>query len=104
MGFSEHRRLLVDTGFETFGGPATWAGIPVRIRIRARDEDDKYGSVRLVSRSTIFRLRSWEAVAPVVGQTVTVTEGPNVGEWTVGKGCMMDEKGVWQCPVTRVAA
>lgn len=101
-GFSEHRRLLVDTAFETFGAPAIWADIPVLIRVRSKDEDDRFGSVSIVDRSTIFRLRSWEPIGPTGGQTVVVAAGVHAGEWVVKDGAMLDAKGVWDCPVVKV--
>lgn len=101
MGFPERRRELVDIGFRTFGEPATWDGVSVTIRVRTKDEDDKFGSVSIIDRSTIFRLRSWEPVGPVSGQTVIITAGVNAGEWTVKPGAMLDDKGVWDCPVSK---
>lgn len=99
-GFAEQRRGLIDAGFRVFGEAATWDGKPVTIRRKVRDEDDRFGKVAIVSRSTILRVRSWEIDQPIVGTEILVGDE----RYRVRPKPMLDAKGVWDCPVDRVEA
>lgn len=99
MGFSERREALTDLAFATFGDPATWGDKPVTIRPKQSEEDDGYGSVRVVSTSTIIRVRKSEIAEPKVGDVVVVPGGRLAGSYTVRRGAMLDDKGVWDCPM-----
>lgn len=98
MGFPEQRRAMVDRAFATFGVAADWDGTPVTVRLRGQDEEGRYGQVSLVRREITLRVRSWQIVQPAKGQVVTITEGPQAGRYEIGRGSMMDVKGVWDCP------
>ncbi len=99
MGFSERREALTDIAFATFGDPATWDGKPVTIRPKQGEEDDGFGSVRVVTTSTIIRVRKSEITEPKVGDIVAVPGGRLAGSYTVRRVAMLDTKGVWDCPV-----
>jgi hypothetical protein len=99
MGFSERREALTDVAFATFGDPATWDGKPVTIRPKQGEEDDGFGSIRVVTTSTILRVRKLEITEPKVGDIVVVPGGRLAGRYTVRRGAMLDTKGVWDCPV-----
>lgn len=101
MGFSELREALTNRAFETFGDPAEWSGVghTVMIRPKGRDEDDRFGQVRVVTRSTIIRVRRSEVPQPEVGDVVAIAVGRLVGRYVVRRGSMLDDKGVWDCPV-----
>lgn len=109
MGFSERRRLLVDAGFETFGEPAEYIDVtagtklPVVIRRRDRDEEDRFGNVSIKSRSINFRIRSWQVRDPKPGDMIEVPSGDLAGLYEVRPDPMLDAKGVWDCPVERRA-
>lgn len=103
MGFSERREALTDIAFATFGDPATWGDKPVTIRPKQGEEDDGYGSVRVVSTSTIIRVRKSEIAEPKVGEVVVVPGGRLAGSYTVRRGAMLDDKGVWDCPMDATA-
>ena len=99
MGFSERREAITDLAFATFGDPAIWGDKPVTIRPKQGEEDDGFGSVRVVSTSTIIRVRKSEIAEPSVGEIVTIPEGRLAGRYTVRRGALLDTKGVWDCPV-----
>jgi len=97
-GFAERRRGLVDAGFRAFGDAALWGDEPVTVRLKVRDEDDRFGKVSIVSRSTILRVRSWEVEQPTVGTVVTM----GAVSYRLKAGSMLDAKGVWDCPAEQV--
>ena len=99
MGFSERREALTDVAFATFGDPATWDGKSVTIRSKQGEEDDGYGSIRVVTTSTIIRVRKSEIPEPKVGDIVVVPGGRLAGRYAVGRGAMLDDRGVWDCPM-----
>lgn len=95
---AERRRALVDAGFRTFGDAALWGDQPVTVRLKTQDEDDRFGKVAIVSRATILRVRSWEVEQPVAGTIVMVAGA----EYRLKAGMMLNQKGVWECPVALV--
>ena len=99
MGFSERREALTDIAFATFGDPAVWGDKPVTIRPKQGEEDDGYGPVRVVSTSTIIRVRKAEIAEPKVGDIGVVPGGRLAGSYTVRRGAMLADMGVWDCPM-----
>jgi hypothetical protein len=99
-GFAERRRGLVDAGFRTFGAAATWGDKPVTVRRKARDEDDRFSKVSIVTRSIILRVRSWEIDQPIVGTEVTI----GAERFRIKPKPMVDAKGVWDCPAEPIDA
>lgn len=100
MSFPERRRALVDAGFATFGEDAEWPELgTVRIRFKATDEDSHFGTVNLVERSTVIRVRSWEVAQPAIGTVIEILTGPNTGSYPIVEKPMLDLKGVWDCPI-----
>jgi hypothetical protein len=114
MSFPERRRRLVDASFETFGeearwgfgadGAGSWMEETVRVRFKERDEDDGFGKVRLVTRSQIMRVRSWEVEQPDAENVVEIDAGPYAGTYYVKGRPMLDAKGVWECQVEKADA
>lgn len=100
MSFPELRRRLIDAGFATFGEDAEWEGIgTVRVRFKSTDEDGGFGQVRLVERSTIIRVRSWQVAQPAIGAIVQIASGPNAGAYPIVRTPMLNIRGVWDCPI-----
>jgi len=97
MSFPELRKAMVDRTFATFGEDAGWTGHaePVRIRRRVEDDDARLSLSEFRTRATIFRVRSWEVAAPVIGDIVT----PAGGTFRIVEEPSLDVKGVWDCPV-----
>jgi hypothetical protein len=102
-GFPELRRALTDAAFATFGEDAAWSGRaqPVRIRVKGKDEDDRFGSVSLTRRTVVVLVRSWE-LTPAQGDIVIIANPAVAGSWRVKARPMRDGKGVWVCSVEEV--
>lgn len=102
-GFPEQRRALTDAAFAVFGEDADWRGRPdpVRIRLKARDEEQGFASVRIVEKVLVARVRSWELTTPARGDGFSITTGPNIGSYVIAAKPMLDDHGVWDCDVER---
>lgn len=99
MAFPDAQQRVTDTAFSTFGIAADWGGQPALIRLGGADEDGRFGPISMVRRELTARVRSWEIAQPIQGQIITVESGVRAGRYEVGRGVMLDGKGVWLCPV-----
>lgn len=113
MSFSERRRAVTDAAFATFGETALWSlgadaigswmDKDVLVWFRKHDEDDRFGPISLVTTSEIIRVRSWEVEEPALDDLIEVRAGPHAGSYAVKARPMLDDRGVWHCPVENAA-
>lgn len=109
MSQSARNSRILDAAFLAFGEDAAWEGVPERVRVRRREEDEPapltYASAIVTGRR--IRVRKSEVPEPVVGQTIQIVDeaGEPVtnGAFVVSGDPSLDRKGVWTCPVEPAA-